>query len=71
MKHLAIFPVVVLFLSAGVVKSQAPVTGTVLSNLQGMEAANKAMIEKQEKTLQLLDQLGENARQLKIFAGRS
>jgi len=70
MKHITILPLALLFLSAGVVKSQAPLMDTV-SSLETMETANKAVIDKQQKTLDMLDQLGQAAEQLKTFAKRS
>lgn len=70
MKHITILPLALLFLSAGVVKSQAPLTDTV-SSLQALETANKAVIDKQQKTLDVLDQLGQAAEQLKTFSKRS
>ncbi|MGA3169674.1 MAG: hypothetical protein ABSE62_01550 [Chthoniobacteraceae bacterium] len=70
MKKIAILPLAILFLSAGVVKSQAPLTGTVLANLQDMITANKTLIDKQQKTLDSLDQINQDAQQLKIFASR-
>jgi hypothetical protein len=70
MKHLTIFPLVLLFLSAGVVKSQAPLTGTTLSSLQALITANKTLIDTQKKTLDGLDQLDQNAQQLKTFGKR-
>jgi hypothetical protein len=72
MKHLTILPIAVLFLSAGTVKSQAPMTDSdVASSLQTMISANKALIDKQQKTLDGLDQLGQAAQDLKTFAKRS
>jgi len=70
-QRITILPLALLFLSAGVVKSQAPLTGSVASSLEALETANKAVIDKQQKTLDALDQLGEAAEQLKTFAKRS
>jgi len=70
MKQIAILPLVFLFLSAGVVKSQAPLSGSNLANLQDMITANKTLIDKQQKTLNALDQLNQDAQQVKIFARR-
>jgi hypothetical protein len=71
MKRITILPLVALFLSTGAVHSQAPLTGTVASNLESMVTVNKALIEKQQKTLELLDKLDQDAQQLKIFGKRS
>jgi len=71
MKRITILPLVALFLSAGVANSQAPVTGAVVSNLEALVTGNKAVIEKQQKTLEVLDKLDQEAQQLKIFARRS
>ena len=72
MKHLTILPIAVLFLSAGTVKSQAPMTDSdVASSLQTMISANKALIDKQQKTLDALDALDQAAQDLKTFAKRS
>ena len=71
-KHITILPLAVLFFSAGTVKSQAPLTGTTVgSSLEALVTANKALIDKQQKTLDALDQLGQNAEQLKTFGKRS
>jgi len=72
MKNLAIFPIVLLFLSAGVVKSQAPVTESdVATSLQTIISANKTLIDKQQKTLDALDALGQAAQDVKTFTKRS
>jgi hypothetical protein len=42
-----------------------------LTILQELKAANKALIEKQQATLQKLDELEKNASQLKIIGKRS
>jgi len=70
MKPITILPLILLFLSAGAVKSQAPLSGTAASNLQALVTANKALIDTQTKTLQVLDQLDQNAAQLKDFGKR-
>jgi len=70
-KRITILPLAVLFLSAGVVKSQAPLTGTVATSLEALVTANKALIQQQQKTLDGLDQLSQNAEQLKTFGKRS
>jgi hypothetical protein len=70
MKPITILPLVLLFLSAGVVKSQAPLSGTAASDLHALVMANKALIDTQTKTLQVLDQLDQNAAQLKDFGKR-
>jgi hypothetical protein len=72
MKHMTFLPIALLFLSAGVVKSQAPVTESdVTASLQTMITANKALIEKQQKTLDGLDLLDQAAQELKTFTKRS
>ncbi len=72
MKHLTILPLALLFLSAGAVKSQAPLTPSdVTTSLQAMITANKALIDKQQKTLDSLDALDQAAQELKTFAKRS
>ena len=70
MKPITILPLVLLFLSAGAVKSQAPLSGAAVSDLQALVTANKALIDTQTKTLQVLDQLDQNAAQLKNFGKR-
>ena len=70
MKSIAILPVVFLCLSAGVVKSQAPLSGSTVSNLQTLIDANKTLIDKQKKTLDGLDALAQAASQLKSFSNR-
>ena len=68
MKHLTFLPLAILVLSAGSVKSQAPVTDAgVVASLQDLVTANKALIDKQQKTLAKLDELATNAQQLKMF----
>jgi cell shape-determining protein MreC len=62
-----------LFFSAASVNSQAPQapsSGTLLSQLQAIQAANKALIEKQQKTLQTLDDIKAAADQLKVLGKR-
>jgi len=72
MKPIAILPLALLFLSAGSVKSQAPVTDAgVATSLQAIITANKALIDTQQKTLDGLDQLDQAAQELKTFAKRS
>jgi len=72
MKGITILPLALLFLSAGVVKSQAPVTDTdVAASLQSMIGSNKTLIDKQQKTLDALDALDQAAQDLKTFAKRS
>ena len=71
LKRVTILPLAALFLSAGAVKSQAPLTGTLSSNLEAIITANKTLIDKQQKTLDGLDQLEQNAEQLKAFGKRS
>jgi hypothetical protein len=72
MKTISILPLVLLFLSAGSVKSQAPLTASdVTTSLQTMITANKALLDKQQKTLDALDALDQAAQELKSFAKRS
>jgi hypothetical protein len=72
MKQMTILSLAVLFLTAGVVKSQAPMTETdVATSLQTMVTANKTLIEKQQATLDGLDALDKAAQDLKTFAKRS
>lgn len=60
-----------LFFSATSVRSQAPqLPGSTLTGLQSIQAANKAIIEKQQKTLETLDELKATADQLKAFGKR-
>ena len=70
-QRITVLPLAVLFLSAGVVKSQAPLAESVLPSLQALETTNKAIIDKQQKTLDALDQLGQDAEQVKTFTKRS
>ena len=72
MKRIAILPLAVLVFSAGAVRSQAPLTSSgVASSLDAIVTANKALIDKQQKTLDALDQLDQAAQELKSFAKRS
>jgi hypothetical protein len=72
MKQMTILSLTVLFLSAGVVKSQAPVTdASVATSLQSIISANKTLIDTQQKTLDGLDALDKAAQDLKTFAKRS
>jgi len=72
MKHITFLPLAILFLSAGAVKSQAPLTDSdVATSLQALETANKTLIDSQKKTLDALDALDQNAQQLKAFTKRS
>ncbi len=71
MKRITILLTTVLFFSAGVVKSQAPLSDSVLSSLESMITSNKALLDSQAKTLDTLDQLDQSAQQLKIFGKRS
>jgi len=70
MKRITILPLVLLFLSVGAVKSQAPLSLATVADLQKIIAGNKALIDTQTKTLQLLDKLDQNAQQLKSFGKR-
>ena len=73
MKSNTILALIFLVLSAGVVKSQAPVLteADVTSSLQTMINSNKDMIIKQQATLDGLDTLGKTAQELKTFVKRS
>jgi hypothetical protein len=72
MKNITILPIALLFLSAGAVRSQAPVTASdVATSLQSIQASNKALIDKQNTTLDALDKLDQAAQDLKTFAKRS
>ena len=71
MKRITFLPLAILFLSAGVVKSQAPLSGTMVSSLEELGTLNKTLIDKQQKTLDMLDQLDQNAQELKTFTKRS
>jgi hypothetical protein len=65
-------PFAFLFLCAGAVKSQAPVTASGIAvSLQAIISANKDTIDKQQKTLDALDQLDQDAQQVRTFAKRS
>jgi hypothetical protein len=70
MKHIAILPLTLLFLSAGAVQSQAPVTDSIVSQLETMETSNKAIIDQQQKTLDVLDKLDQDADQVKTLTKR-
>ncbi len=71
MNRLVIIPFAILYFAAGVVKSQAPVTGVgIATSLQTLIESNKATIDKQTKTLQFLDQLDQDSQDLKAFAKR-
>jgi len=67
-----LLPFAFLFLCAGAVKSQAPVTDVsgMTTSLQAVVTANKDTLDKQAKTLDFLDQLDQDAQQLKTFAKR-
>jgi hypothetical protein len=72
MQQFTVLPLAIFFLSAGVVRSQAPVSESgVTTALQALEATNKATLDKQQKTLDALDQLDQAAQELKTFAKRS
>lgn len=71
MKRNAILPLALLLLSAGAVKSQAPLSGSVASDLEVMVTTNKTLIDTQQKTLDVLDKLDQDAEQVKTFTKRS
>ncbi len=64
--------VALLFFSSANLNSQAPqpVSGSPLAALQAIQAGNKALIEKQQKTLQTLDEMKTTAEQLKVLGKR-
>lgn len=55
----------------GGMRSQAPQEKSTLETLQAMKKTNAELIEKQQKTLEVLDKLEEQAKQLKIFGKRA
>jgi hypothetical protein len=65
-----ILPLAIFFLTAGVVKSEAPLSGTLLSSLQAVVTGNKAVLDAQSKTIDGLNQLDQDAQQLKAFGKR-
>jgi hypothetical protein len=73
MKSIAILSLTIFILSAGVVKSQAPVltASDVTTSLQAMINSNKDLITKQQATLDGLDTLDQTAQELKTFAKRN
>lgn len=72
MKHLLIFSIAAtLVLLMNSAQSQAPVAASsVAAQLQAIQAANKTLIEQQNKTLQTLDEMKQTAEQIKAFAKR-
>jgi hypothetical protein len=72
MKSNTILALIFLVLSAGAVKSQAPVLteADVTSSLQTMISSNKDLITKQQATLDGLDTLAKTAQELKTFVKR-
>jgi len=68
-----LIPFAFVFVIAGTVKSQDPVTDIngMATSLQTIVTANKDTIDKQSKTLDVLDQLDQDAQQLKTFTKRS
>jgi len=73
MKSIATLSLAIFILSAGVVKSQAPVLteADVTSSLQALITSNKVVITKQQATLDGLDTLDQTAQELKTFAKRN
>jgi hypothetical protein len=73
MKSIAILSLSLFILSAGVVKSQAPVLteADVTASLQSMIDANKGILTKQQATLDALDALAKDAQDVKTFTKRS
>ena len=66
-KILALF-----FLLGASAHAQAPLPAgaSVLAQLQAMQAANRALLEKQQKTLETLDEMKSIAEQLKTMGKR-
>jgi len=68
---LLVITVTLALFSATSVRSQAPQPpGSTLAGLQSIQRANKALIEKQQTTLETLDDLKAAADQLKAFGKR-
>jgi hypothetical protein len=67
---LATVSVLSLLLPAGM-ESQAPHEQSALELLQALKKGNDELLEKQQKTLEGLDKIEEQARQLKIFVKRA
>ena len=58
-------------LVAGPGRAQAPQQpATALTTLQSIQSANRALIEKQQKTLQTLEQIRATAEQIKVLGKR-
>lgn len=67
----ALFPIAAaLALLASPAQGQAPAASSVSAQLQAIVAANKALIDQQTKTLQMLDEMKLTAEQIKAFAKR-
>jgi hypothetical protein len=72
MRTFTILPLAILVITAGAVRSQAPVaSGDITATLQTMADSNKTLIDKQTKTLQALDALDQTAQEIKTFTKRS
>jgi hypothetical protein len=73
MKSITILSLSLFILSAGVVKSQAPVltAADVTSSLQTTISSNKDLLTKQQATLDALDALAKDAQDVKTFTKRS
>ena len=62
----------IFLLSATCLHSQAPQSSRgILTTLQTIKAANQALIDKQQKTLQGLDDLQKSVEEIKIMGKRS
>ncbi|HEX4084442.1 MAG TPA: hypothetical protein VHY22_06015 [Chthoniobacteraceae bacterium] len=70
MKRISILPLAIILLSVAAAQSQAPVSDDPLTELQSIVTGNKVLIDKQSKTLDLLDKLDLQAQQLKAFGNR-
>ncbi|MEA3187082.1 MAG: hypothetical protein QOD99_912 [Chthoniobacter sp.] len=71
MKKQIIFTTISLVLLATGAKSQAPqIEVPVVSRLEAMKATNKALLEQQQKTLQVLDELKAASEQIKTLGKR-
>ncbi len=71
MKRVAVRLFATVILAGATANSQAPsAAASLLSQLQAVQAANKVLIDQQQKTLQMLDEMKATAEQLKTFGKR-
>jgi len=70
MKRISILPLAIILLTAAAGQCQAPVSAGPLADLQEIVTGNKDLIDKQTKTLDLLDKLELQSHQLKAFGSR-